>query len=178
MNMKMTAAWIIVAASMVLLAPQAAARQAGGCAAQNVAPITHPGIPSVTGLPNDSVVITGNINLVGLGNGVCPPPSSCKFIFNSTILVQVSPANTPVAGELSLTQGLGLIPIICGPAPAGMLAPTGVPGQYTASFNNVTLNAACGDYWEWTVRLWVDWGGLGGPLKIPVLTAILYCTGC
>ena len=69
-------------------------------------------------------------------------------------------------------------PLACGPAPGGTLVPTGVPGQYSAAFNNVTLSAGCGTSFEWTIRLWFDWGGLGGPLVIPVLTALLSCTGC
>jgi hypothetical protein len=73
---------------------------------------------------------------------------------------------------------LGTIPILCEPAPAGLLAPTGVPGQYSAGIGNVNLSDGCGETFEWTVRIWCDWGGLGGPLVLPVLTALLQCTGC
>lgn len=166
--------WMALAI-LFLVASKATAQQ--GCAA-NGASLTHPGLPFVPGLPGHSIIIQVNLNLVGQADGTCPPPSSCTFTYQSNVTVDVSPAATPVAGELCLTQALGTIPILCGPAPAGLLAPTGVPGQYSAGFGNVNLSAGCGETFEWTVRIWFDWGGLGGPLVLPVLTALLQCTGC
>jgi hypothetical protein len=173
MSKKLGSVWIIMAAMMITFTSNALAQ---GCQSNGGA-ITHPGIAGGPALPGHSITITGNLNLVAQPNGTCPN-QACRFIYNSTVQIDVAPAPTPVAAELCITAGLGTIPLACGPAPGGTLVPTGVPGQYSAAFNNVTLSAGCGTSFEWTIRLWFDWGGLGGPLVIPVLTALLSCTGC
>lgn len=165
-----------MALTTLLLASAKVAAQEG-CSANGGA-ITHPGLPFVPGLPGHSIIVQGNLNLVGYVNGTCPGPSGCTFTYQSNVTVDVSPATTPVGGELCLTQALGTIVLLCGPAPAGLLAPTAVPGQYSAGFGNVDLSAGCGETFEWTLRIWFDWGGLGGPLVLPILTAMLQCTGC
>ena len=171
---KISSVWITIIASMFLLVSNAAGQV--GCEADGDK-ITHVGFPGGPALPGHSIVITGNLLINNDIDGVCLD-GSCTSFFASTIKVDVLPVNTVIAAELCITIGLGTIPLICGPAPAGTLAPTGVPGQYSAAFANVPLSAGCGETWEWTIRMWFDWGGLGGPLVIPVMTAIARCKGC
>ena len=102
----MTKTHRVVWMALAILFLVASKATAQGCAA-NGASLTHPGLPFVPGLPGHSIIIQGNLNLVGQANGTCPPPSSCTFTYQSNVTVDVSPAATPVAGELCLTQALG-----------------------------------------------------------------------